>query len=442
MMRKFIYLTSYSLKKKVKSKSFIITNIILLVLLILITNLDSIIKFFGGDFTEDYTIYVVDNTDRSYEIFKEKYRENEDKIIEPSNKVEVKKSKYSLEEMKEKIKETNDLIVVFDYDETYRASLISYNYIELTDYQTIYQSLNETKYYILLNESNIDKEELETIQENIIIDRIILNEEKSSDEETFNSILGLVFSILLLPVFMLIMFLVQIIGGEINEEKTTRSMEIIISNVDAKTHLFSHLIADNLFIIIQSILLGIYGYLGILVKNALSGGSGIQDTINELGQSHEVVDVITVISNSEVLEKLRYIIPISIILILLSFFAYSLMAAVLASMSTNLEDYQQVQTPITIILLAGFYLSLMSSLFKGSLFIKIMSFIPLFSCMILPSLLVTDTIGLLEAIISIIILVVFDIIIYVFGIKIYKVGILNYSSNKLFRRMIKAIKDR
>jgi ABC-2 type transport system permease protein len=62
--------------------------------------------------------------------------------------------------------------------------------------------------------------------------------------------------------------------------------------------------------------------------------------------------------------------------------------------------------------------------------------------MILPSLLVTDTISLLQAIISIIILIVFDVIIYIFGIRIYKVGILNYSSNKLFRRMLKAIKDR
>ena len=440
MMRKFIYLTNYSIKKKIKSKSFIITNIVLLVLLLLISNLDTIIKFFGGDFKEDYTIYVVDNTNNSYDIFKEKYEENENKIIDTANNVTIKRTKLPLEEIKEKIKDTNNLIIVFEYADKYKASLISYNYIELTDYQIIYQTLNETKYSVLLNESNIDKEELNRIEENIEVDRVILNEEKSSEEESINAILGLAFSILLLPVFMLIMFLIQIIGGEINEEKTTRSMEIIISNVDAKTHLFSHLIADNVFIIVQSILLGIYGYIGIIVKNTFSGG--IQNTINELGERSEFGEVLTVLTNSEVVSKLSYVIPISIILILLSFFAYSLIAAVLASMSTNLEDYQQVQTPIMIILLAGFYLSLMSSLFEGSIFIKTMSFIPLFSCMILPSLLVTDTIGLLESIISIIILIGFDIIVYIFGIRIYKVGILNYSSNKLFKKMIKAIKDR
>ena len=439
-MRKFIYLTSYSLKKKVKSKSFIITNIILLVLLLLISNIDTIIKFFGGEFTEDYNIYVIDNTGRSFDIFKEKFDDYKTAIIDVGNKVEVKKTKLTIEKAKEKIADTNDIVIVFNYEDTFKASLISYNYIDITDYQIIYQSLNETKYSVLLNESNIDKEELAAIEESIEVDRVILNEEKSSEEETMNSIMGLVFSVLLLPVFMLIMFLIQIIGGEINEEKTTRSMEIIISNVDAKTHLFSHLIADNLFIIIQSVLLGLYGYIGVLVRNTFSGS--IQNTINELGESSEVGEIVQVINNSEILDKLGYVIPVAIILILLSFFAYSLIAAVLASMSTNLEDYQQVQTPIMIILLAGFYLSLMSSLFEGSTFIKAMSFVPLFSCMILPSLLVTDTISLLEAIISIIILIAFDILVYIFGIRIYKVGILNYSSNKLFRRMIKAVKER
>ena len=81
-----------------------------------------------------------------------------------------------------------------------------------------------------------------------------------------------------------------------------------------------------------------------------------------------------------------------------------------------------------------------ASLFDGSTFIKVTSYIPLLSCMINPTLLITDTISLLDSVISIIILLVFDIVIYIYGLRIYKVGILNYSSNKLFRRMFKAMK--
>ena len=51
---------------------------------------------------------------------------------------------------------------------------------------------------------------------------------------------------------MLIIFLVQMIGAEVNEEKTTKSMEIIISNVSPKTHFLSKVLSSNLFVIIQS----------------------------------------------------------------------------------------------------------------------------------------------------------------------------------------------
>ena len=437
MIRKFMFLTGYSIKKKIKSKSFIITNIILLFIVVAITNIDSIIKFFGGDFNEDYTIYVVDKTGISYDVFKNNYENINGAIIETPNKVDLVLYEDNIDTLKEKIEKTKDVIVVFQNDETFTASIISYDYIDLTNYQTIYQSLNRTKYDVLLNNSSIDKDELAAIEKDIEVERVILNNKKSSEEETINSLLGIGSSIVLLPVFMLIMFLIQIIGGEINEEKTTRSMEIIISNVDAKTHLFSHLIADNVFILVQSVLLGLYGFVGTMIKSSLGGGIGGKVIDSSSSEFDQILNVVT---SSNVLDKLTYVIPVAIILLILSFFAYSLIAAVLASMSTNLEDYQQVQTPIVMILLAGFYLSLMSSLFDGSTFIKVTSYIPLLSCMINPTLLITDTISLLDSVISIIILLVFDIVIYIYGLRIYKVGILNYSSNKLFRRMFKAMK--
>ena len=37
-------------------------------------------------------------------------------------------------------------------------------------------------------------------------------------------------------------------------------------------------------------------------------------------------------------------------MIILTFVAYSLLAGILASMTTNVEDFQQLQTPIVIIL--------------------------------------------------------------------------------------------
>ena len=443
MMRKFLYLTGYSIKKKLKSKSFLITNIIILILIVAVANLDSIVKLFGGEFNESINIVVVDNTGIAYNDFKLYFEKNKDLIFESNREVEIELSDKDEEEIKEELKNSKNIAVVFNNDEEnfINAEVITKGYINTTIYQPIVESINKVRYQIALESSSITEEELATLNEQVVINRIILDENKTSEEETINAMVGILFPILLLPAFLLILFLIQIIGGEINEEKTTRSMEIIISNVSAKTHLFSHLIADNVFIFVQMFLIGIYGFIGSTIKAATGSGNIISSAITE-EFTGTAGDLIEVIEKSGILEKMAYVVPIALILLVLSFFSYSFLAAVLASMSTNLEDYQQVQTPIMIVLLSGFYLSIMSSLFEGSIFIKALSYVPLLSCMLSPTLLIVDQISIVDSIISIIIMIVFIAVTYIYGIRIYRTGILNYSSDKIWRRMIKAARGK
>ena len=73
MKNKLLFLTRISLEKKIKSKWFIVTNILLLVLIIGLANIDSIIKFFGGDFSKTTEILVIDNTNISYDKLSNNY---------------------------------------------------------------------------------------------------------------------------------------------------------------------------------------------------------------------------------------------------------------------------------------------------------------------------------------------------------------------------------
>ena len=445
-MRKFIYLTGYSIKRKLKSKSFIITNIVLLIIISLLTNIDTIINAFGGNFTEKVSVIVIDNTNQSYstyDAFKTNFESSKDAIFESNSDIEVEQSFKSIDTIKKQIMESRDILIVFEDDEEnyITAQIITKDYINATVFQPITDAISKAKYDIALNNSGISKDQIDSISKTPRIERIILDEHKTKEEETISSLVGLLFPILLLPIFLLILFLIQIIGGEINEEKTTRSMEIIISNVSAKVHLFSHLIADNVFILVQTLLFGVYAFVGTFIRGLTSSGKALSIPVSEelTGSSSDLFEVI---EKSGILEKMNYIIPITIILLLLSFFAYSFLAAVLASMSTNLEDYQQIQAPIMTILLGSFYLSLMSSLFEGSTFIKIASFVPLISCMLSPTLLAAGQITVWDSVIAIGIMVAFVSVIYKYGIRVYKVGLLNYSSTKIWRRMFKAAKEK
>ena len=62
MSKKLLYLTKISINKKIKTKWFLIANIIFAVLIIGLLNIDSIISFFGGDFNHTTNIYILDES--------------------------------------------------------------------------------------------------------------------------------------------------------------------------------------------------------------------------------------------------------------------------------------------------------------------------------------------------------------------------------------------
>ena len=434
MMNKFWYLTKFGLSKKIKSKSFVISNIVLLVLIVCIINIDGIISFFGGDFDEKVKIYLVDNTHISASSFTNNFNQVNSSVYTSE---EVNNNELVLENniKEDDIKGTRDIIVELNNDELnlLSARIISDNYIDTITYQIINQSISSTKYELALKNSNIDVEELNKISSPPVIKRVILDEEKNSEEENTNIIMSVVFPTLILPFFMLIILLVQSIGTEINEEKSTRSMEIIISNVSAKTHLFAKILSGNLFIIFQTILIFLYGTLGFLLRSFTPNVTG--------GMSDTIKDVLSSLQSSGIMDKLIVIIPITLVLMLLSFLAYSLLAGILASMTVNIEDYQHVQLPIILICLISYYLSFMASMFDGSTFIKVLSYFPLISCLLSPALLMIGQVTIIDVFISIGIMILFIYVIMKYGLKIYKIGILNYSTDNIWKKIFKAVKN-
>lgn len=441
MKSKFNYLTGISLKRKIKTKWFLIANIILAIILVGIINIDSIINLFGGDFDNKTTIYVVDNTNSTYEVFYEQLNNNESLLSSESN-YEIINETRNVEELKELIlndeEEKDNLILEFnDSDTNYlNVTIISKEYINLSETQILTTALNNTKTKIAINNSDISLEELNEIYSPATIERMYLDNDKNIQDENSKMILTTVFPILILPFFMLIIYLVQMIGAEVNDEKATRGMEIIISNVSPKTHFFSKVVAGNLFVLLQAGLMMIYIFLGTLIRR-LIGGNLIDNGVVE-----EVTGVVSNTLNYGIGIQLKIILPLTIILMLLTFLAYSLLAGILASMTTNTEDFQQLQTPIMIILLLGYYMAMMASMFEGSIFIKILSFVPFISAILSPSLLLLGQIGILEVIIAIILMIGTIYLLIKYGLRIYKVGILNYSSKNLWKKMFNALQNK
>lgn len=425
MNKKFWYLTKVSLKKKVGSKWFLVTNIILALIIIGIINIKSIIKFFGGDFSDNKIIYVIDNAG-VYDYFSETLKQlDEDKLLE------INKSSKSKDELMKNL-ENKEIVIVLNSDnkEYLTSEIISNEKIDNTIYQEITNALNISKSTKGMIEANINPDVLTNITSPTNVERTILSA-KNSVDENMDLIMNSVFPTVILPFFMLVVFLVQMVGGEICEEKTTRSMEIIISNVSPKVHLFSKVLASNLFVIMQGLLLVLYSLIGLIINKIVTGVSSLNLLTSLVGN----------IDLSIITTKLLVLIPITLILMLLSFIAYAILSGILASMTVNIEDFNQLQTPVMLISVVGYYLAVSASLFNGSTIIHILSYIPFLSAFLSPTLYIIGEISIFEMLISIALMLLFIYILLNKGLKIYKNGILNYSKDKVWDRVFKSLKN-
>lgn len=440
MTNKLKYLTKLSLDKKIKTKWFLIANIILLVIIAGIINIDSIIKFFGGDFDKKTEIVVIDNAS-CYNDFVKTFDSTRE-YLDTLKDAKITKYDKDKESLYDDIKKKDKILLVINEDSTnfINVEMITKSNIDNTTYQVITTILNSIKKDKALSYYGVSNEILDHISSYVDVKRTKLDDEESVDE-MMELVMSTIFPIVILPFFTLTMFLVQMIGAEINEEKTTRGMEIIISNVSPKVHFLSKIISGNVFVLLQGLLLIVYLLIGIFIRyistgvlvnggNILSGGVG--SYVNKITSSLELTGV---------LDKMQIIIPITLILMVVTFIAYSLVAGILASMTTNMEDYQQVQTPIMVISFISYYLSVAAAMFKGSIFIKVLSFIPFFSALLAPSLLVLGQITIVDAVISILLTVGLIFVLVKYGLRIYKVGILNYSGTHLWKKMFKAFKS-
>lgn len=430
MKNKLKFLTRMSLNKKIKTKWFLIANLIFAILIIGLINMDSIIKAFGGDFNKTKEILIIDEVD-AFSKFESNYQVYR-KYVEDYDDVELINYTGSYDDGVKEVEDNDKILLVIspDQDNYIKAKLVSNDKLGTVTETLISTTLTSIRSEIVLNDYHITEEMYNEINKNVMIEDVVLSEDDSED----NMMVSTIMQVITLPLFMLIIFLVQMIGAEVNEEKTTKSMEIIISNVSPKIHFMSKVIAANVFVLIQGALLLVFVGIGIFIRYITFGGN----IVGEI--DGEVAKLVNSISLTGIMDTLSYMIPVLLIMMILTFVAYSLLAGILASMTTNLEDFQQLQTPIVIVSLIGYYLSMMAGLFKGSIFIKIMSYVPFISSMLAPSLYAMGEITLIDLCGSIALLILTIYLLIKYGLRIYKVGILNYSQTGLWKKMFKAMR--
>lgn len=408
------FLTFFSLKRKIFKKSFIISNVVLLLLVTIFTNIDSIIRSFGGDFEESYTIYYNDDLEETnFELFN---------LALSNGFLEIENELFIYHESHDLLEDEDNTVVVF-MNSDLTATIKTNELISTQVYTSITGALDAIKLENTVSRLDLTEQDIIDLRTPVLIDRIVVNDEDATELQ------GLIAEglsvIIVMPLFFGLIMIIQMIGLEIFDEKSTKSMEVIMSNVDPKTHLKSKMFAANIFSLIQ---------FGLIISYGLFG-AGVRGVISRLSLPQVDLDI------ASYAKDLSSTFVLVIVLYILTNILYSMVMAILASTANEVDDYQKIISPLMILMVVGFYTAIFSPFFEGALFIKVMAFIPFFSLMIVPGLFASGQIGVGVVATIILIQAIFAYVIYRVGVPIYKQSVLDYSTDNVYKRLIKNIKN-
>lgn len=409
-MKKFKYLVKYGLLKRVGRKAFLISNIVVALLLIAIINLPSIIALFSSGDDEKTNMYV------------------------------------------DVINETSQVGLAEDLEEQFNQPFQGYRYYVMTeleitqfDVEAFWADTEKDIVYHFsgdINKPNIvvySKSPELSSQHKTQIELLIINYQLIDYESpTFSDVLApdyedpeegylisSITTILILPMFILLTMATQFVGVEIIEEKSTKAIETIIASVPAKIHFLSKITASILFVIIQGVLVMGYSAIGSLIGGA-SANSGLNLPTNESS---------LIAYLGEVFPNWPLILMFTLSFMIIGTLFYLVLAALFASMATTQEDYQQFQSPLMLMLVAGFYITIFAPMAGGETFLKIMSFIPIFTPIVAPVAYASGVMTGWEALIALLVVSLFLIGALYIVSPIYKVAILSYDQTKFFKRI-------
>ncbi|MEB6227814.1 ABC transporter permease [Mammaliicoccus sciuri] len=398
-MNKFWPTFNLTYMQKVKSKSFIIMTAIFMILIFALSNIDKIIDFFDND---SKVVAIQTDNDMIYKVLEKQYKQNDD--IEKVEKVSLEKGKKGVKDEKYK-----RLIQVNVNGEKVDGTIYEKGNVSESEKMTLQSTLSQMQSSLTAQKLNLSEKDLKTLNtpSDVKTEEIKSNDEKKSSDidpkvQALNT--AVVSIIIFLSFFITINYANQI-GTEIATEKTTRVIEMIVTSVKPSIHVSAKILAiiavafTQIFFIILAVVISIFAF----DLKGLFETSGV-----EYGP-----------------ETTRIIIYGAVYLIL-GVISYISLAAILGALTSRIEDLAQSMTPVTFISLAAFYIALFSMTNPDTMLVKVTSFIPMLSPMVMLLRTTSETTPEWHLLLGIVISVVTCIILLVFAAKTYRGSVLTY----------------
>ncbi|HDH5601163.1 TPA: ABC transporter permease [Staphylococcus aureus] len=402
-MHKFWATFSLTYIKKIKAKSFVIFMIIIAALMIGLSNIDKIINMFddGPD-----KIGVAAPNEQIYKVFKQQAN---------TFHSDAKFTKVSIEDAEKEVKKhklDKAYIIKVNQNRTLQGTIISEKRVSHEDSQKVQALLTAIQTNMVAGELNINKEDLQKLQAQSKVDnKVISNDEVdkvSEGQKIFNY--ALAYGIIFLMFFIVLNYASQI-AMEIASEKTSRVIEMIITSISPIQHIFAKILGVIAVAVTQIILIVLMAVICIFAFDLKDLLQGFNVEMNQLSWQIIIVGIM----------------------------AYVLLAAILGSLTSRIEDLNQSLMPLTLLGMIAFYIAIFTINNPDGQLALITSYIPFLAPFQLVVRTQTSGLQIHEVILSSLISIVMVAVLIWIAIKTYKDSVLTFEHG-LFNSMKRVFK--
>lgn len=406
-MKDLLVVMKFTMKDMIKRKSFIISTIIFLIMIVVGFNIPNILKSINGEDTSDKLVIVDEGNifEGSLESLKN---------VDTGYEIEISNAKY--EEIKEKINndEIESAIIVEKTNNNVKIRYIVKNTTMMANVpDDIISMMNSLYSNLQISKLGLTKSQLQLITPNFNYELEQTEEEKAN---------GNVFAIMLLSIvlFYAIYFCAYQVSSSITTEKTSKIIETLVTSTSPKTIVLGKTIGIGVVGLLQLIL---------LVGTALISAKAFLDP--ELINSILDISAIT-----------PYLGIITVMYFILGYLAYALLYALTGSTVSKPEDIQSANGPVAMLAVIGFYLSYFTMMNPTSSLNVFASIFPISSPFCMPFRIMMGLANKTDVLISIAVLIITILIIAKVAIKIYSNAILNYGTKMGIKDIMKMYKDK
>ena len=406
-MKDLFIVAKFTMKDMLKRKSFLISTLIILIIIVIGFNVPNIIKSFNGEDTQA-KLLIVDN-DNIFE-------GNLEMLKNANLGYDIEVGEATIDEIKSKINndEIAEAIVIERKDNNVNIRYIVKNMamIEAVP-ENIANAINSLYTNMQIGKLGLTDKQIQSITPNFQFNI------EQTEEEKVN---GNIFAMMLMSIvlFYAIYFCAYQVSSSITTEKTSKIMETLVTSTSPRTIVLGKTIGIGLVGLLQMIL--IVGTALISAKMFLD-----QELLNSLLDMSSFTP---------------YLAIITIIYFILGYFAYALMYALTGSTVSKPEDIQSANGPVAIVAVIGFYLSYFTMMNPTSELNTFASLFPISSPFCMPFRIMMGLASGTDVAISIAILVITILVIAKVAIKIYSNAILNYGTKMSFKDIVKMYKEK